>query len=528
MTWRLAAPNLRRNNKAGEGARRTGDRANELAATERRSAQRVRLTHRMQARLAGLSRPVTRFVLMPEPATLGDAGRGARLLAGTVLLDGQVFEAPGVAIWDVGRGMPGAATLHACDWLDDLAAVGDARARAAAQDWVGLWIDRFGRGSGPGWTPTLTGRRLLRWITHARFLLRGQELRGADPFMASLGQQTQFLTRSFSDAAPGLPRIEAVCGLICGGLGLTGMDRHLAPATAALAVACRDHIDAKGGIESRNPKELLDILSLLTWTAQALTAARHPLPEALLAAIARVAPTLRALRLADGGLARFHGGGRGQDGMLDAALAASGIKVRPTPGLHMGFGRLTGGRTTLVLDAAPPPQGAASTAAHASTLAFELTSGRRPLIVNCGPGGSFGPEWRRAGRATPSHSTLGIEGYSSSRLGPPGKRAALLVDTPGRVPFEISEIADGWRIEAAHDGWVGTHGLTHARTLDLTHDGRGLAGEDLLAVLDPAAEKRLAQVLESTDGIAFTVRLHLHPEVDASVDLGGGAISLAL
>ena len=59
-------------------------------------------------------------------------------------------------------------------WLDDLAAVGDAAARDRAQDWVWSWIALYGGGTGPGWTPDLTGRRLIRWISHAIFLLRAQ------------------------------------------------------------------------------------------------------------------------------------------------------------------------------------------------------------------------------------------------------------------------------------------------------------------------------------------------------------------
>ena len=79
-------------------------------------------------------------------------------------------------------------------------------------------------------------------------------------------------------------------------------------------------------------------------------------------------------------------------------------------GLAMGFARLSGGRTSVIADAAPPPDGQASLSAHASTLAFELTSGRRAVIVSCGSGVPFGPDWRRAGRATAPHSPLEIEG----------------------------------------------------------------------------------------------------------------------
>jgi uncharacterized heparinase superfamily protein len=201
----------------------------------------------------------------------------------------------------------------------------------------------------------------------------------------------------------------------------------------------------------------------------------------------------------------------------------------------MGFARLSGGRTTLIADASPPPMGAASGDAHASTCAFELTSGRRPMIVNCGSGRSFGEEWRRAGRATASHSTLSLEGFSSSRLGKPGKAGggeaiAFLADIPDHVPYAVTPLDDGIRLELAHNGWQMTHGLTHARTLELTHDGRGLVGEELLTVLSDGDKARFDRAMdnESLRGIAFAVRFHLHPEVEATVDLGGAAVSLAL
>lgn len=198
----------------------------------------------------------------------------------------------------------------------------------------------------------------------------------------------------------------------------------------------------------------------------------------------------------------------------------------------MGYARLAGGRTTVIVDASAPPQGAASYNAHASTLAFELTSGRRPLIVNCGSGASFGIEWRRAGRATPSHSTLCLDGYSSARLGEParGSGREALVDGPRRVPIEMSEMDDGVKFQGGHDGYLRGFGLTHARSLELTFDGRGLAGEDMLLAVEEADKRRFDKAMDATvlSGIGFDIRLHLHPEVDATVDLGGAAVSMAL
>jgi uncharacterized heparinase superfamily protein len=82
----------------------------------------------------------------------------------------------------------------------------------------------------------------------------------------------------------------------------------------------------------------------------------------------------------------------------------------------------------------------------------------------------------------------------------------------------------------SHDGWQSTHGLTHMRQLTLTYDGRQLTGEDTLQAVTPADLRRFEQVMTRTrlQGVHFMIRFHLHPDVDAAIDMGGAAVSLAL
>ena len=469
------------------------------------------------------------FVAQPEPRTIGLYARGKQILAGNFVSAGQVLERPGIPIWDVG--FPDPATrpeVHGFGWLDDLAAVGDANARTRAQDWTWDWIARYGAGHGPGWTADLVGRRLIRWINHALMLLQGADKSRHAAFFQALTAQTVFLAHRWPRTAPGLPRFEALTGMISASLALEGLQSHTEPALKALAADCDTEIDADGGIPTRNPEELLEVFTLLTWATAALSEAGRMAPRALLAATERIAPTLRALRHADGALARFHGGGKGMEGRLDQALAQAHVRAMPSAGLAMGFARLSGGRTTIIVDAAPPPEGRAGLRAHASTNAFELTSGRRPVIVSCGSGAPFGPEWRRAGRATPSHSTLAVDGFSSSRLtgeadGPMTERAMVM--TLRVLPGE-----NGAGLHLVHAGWAATHGLSHIRDLMLTNDGRHLTGIDKLSAISTAEKRRFEKLMVDgrLKGVQFTVRFHLHPDVMAGLDLGGTAISLAL
>jgi uncharacterized heparinase superfamily protein len=375
---------------------------------------------------------------------------------------------------------------------------------------------------------------LIRWIHHALFILQGRTPEESERFFRALGRQTIFLAKRWSATTHGLPRFEALTGLIYASLSLTGMEQYVQPATRALARECRSQIDKTGGIPTRNPEELLEVFTLLTWSATALKEAGWTPAESHQKALRRMAPTLRTLRHSDGGLARFHGGGRGLDGRLDHALLQSGNRDMNSDGLAMGFARLSSGRTSIIVDAEIPPQARAAVNAHASTLAFEMTSGRRAVIVNCGSGDTFGEDWRSAGRTTPSHSSLYIEGQSSARLGRKlsygGIVREVLVEGPKQVPIEMTHGLDAISFNGAHDGYVAKYGLTHVRELQLSLDGRELSGEDLLIAIEERHKKTFDRALEAgkLEGIYTQIKFHLHPEVDANLDLGGNAVSLAL
>ena len=505
-----------------------------MSRFDRLAGQGTRLKNRYYAWVARKRPAATGFVSQPEPRTIGSLARGRQLVAGNLLFAGYLIESETTGLWEVSApDVAFEAERQGCAWLDDLAAVGDKAARTKAQAWVWGWIDAYGNGRGPGWSPDLTGRRLIRWINHALFLLAAQDKDHSDRFFASLSRQTGFLAYRWRGATPGLPRFEALTGLIYAGLSLKGCEALADPAVRGLSEECEAQIGADGGLPTRNPEELLEVFTLLNWAAVALHEAGRSVAPAHQAAIERIAPLLRALRHGDGSLARFHGGGRGAEGWLEQALANSHVPAQAVDGLAMGYGRLSHRRTTVLMDAAVPPSGAASGNAHASTLAFELTSGRRPVVVNCGSGTTFGKDWRRAGRATPSHSTLTLEGQSSARLrNAPGRDGMqeLLTDLPTQVQLEQSDDADGSTIEAAHDGYATGYGLTHSRSLHLDHDGRSLSGTDLLVALDAPAKQRFDKAVDAggLQGLSFDLRFHLHPEVDATLDLGGTAVSMAL
>ncbi len=463
--------------------------------------------------MAALRPGAPRFGRLPAPLGGGRIAWGEEMLAGRVLVDGAPVEVPDRSIWRLAEA-EGGALFHDFDWLDDLVATGQGRARRLARELTDGWLLRFGGGAGDGWAPVTLGRRLWRWIDNADLLMGGSDRRDAR-LRRSLAAQTALAARIWSRAAPGADRIDALAGPIRAMLALDGPGRA-AGETAALAAEIARSIAADGSIPERNPERLAGMFTAIAVLRADLLDAGGPVPADFDRGLAAAAPVLRTLRHADGSLARFHGGGGGAAGRLDRALCVSDAPPSAARDRTMGYARLARGRTTLILDAAPPPTGEASRGAHASTLAFELTSGRRPLIVNCGAGDAFGPRWRLAGRATPSHSTLVVDARSSSRLTGEGASDPLH-DTPGQVTVERRRDALSTGLVASHDGYVASHGLTHIRQVFLDLDGRGLWGEDAVVVADPRHQDRLDRALGAAGRrLPVRVRFHLHPDVEAT------------
>jgi len=262
-----------------------------MIQTPQLRAHGTRLLNRLQARIATRGRGQARgFVSSPEPRTIGSFARGRQLAAGNFLFAGSLITAAGQTPWEIeAPDSAFAESLHGFAWLDDLAAVGDTTSRHAAQKWLWDWIELYGKGQGPGWTPDLTGRRLIRWINHALFVLQGggDHAPDSEVFYRSLMQQTNFLSKRWHAAAPGLARFEALTGLIYAGLSIEGLEALADPAIKALSRECEAQIDDQGGLPTRNPEELLDVFTLLTWAAAALSDAGRGTPQPHLAAIER-------------------------------------------------------------------------------------------------------------------------------------------------------------------------------------------------------------------------------------------------
>ncbi|MDB5594327.1 MAG: Heparinase family protein [Hyphomicrobiales bacterium] len=426
-------------------------------------------------------------------------------------------EAPS-AIWEI--------TLAGFSWLRHLRAADTALARANARALVGDWITTRSKDlDGIDWEAGVAARRLLSWLSQSPLILEGADRVFYRRFMRSIGMHAAHLQRCLSEGLEGEARLVSAIALAELGLCAEGMPKLMRRGTKVLTEELTHQILPDGGHLGRNPQMLVDLLLDLLPLRQAYAARGLSAPQQLLNSIDRMMPMLRLFRHGDGALALFNGMGPTAPHTLATVLAYDDARAVPLANApSSGYQRMEAAGTIVIADFGAPPPPRFSCDAHASALAFEMSSGQHRLVVNCGIPAYPRPALREASRLTAAHSVLVIGDVSSCRF---ASQAGLdrwlhgqILAGPSPIVVRRTEDASGVEIEAAHNGYERRFGVLHERRLTLSAGGNRLEGEDRLR----SSGRRVPGAINAD----YSLRFHLHPGVRTELVEEGRAVYLVL
>ncbi|MEO1563819.1 MAG: heparinase II/III family protein [Pseudomonadota bacterium] len=458
---------------------------------------------------AGFYRIPSTYVSFPEPRPRGLPARGIQYTSGNFVVEGDVIEAPGQSIWNIGADAPSSRRAAlSFEWVDDLAACGTRAASQLIRDWFDEWLANHERIRGEVWVPDLVAARLIRMVNHGPIFLAGRTEADQKAFFRTVSQHYRFLTFTWTRTAADLSRISALVAMLFASYAMDATGKEFETHLEDLGLTCDTMIGDDGSIAGRNPEELMQVFSLLSWASRVLEALDYPQNKSILKALERIAPCLRSLRFANGNLAVFNGGGPGMLGRLDQALADGRVRFPAYPEGAMGFVRMAASRSVLIADAGP--------SVLPTPTAIEFAVGRHPIFVNMGALDIYGPRYYDMGRRSSAHTMAVVD-----RADP-----VLLQDG-----VEIARTQDqgSQSLRLGHTGYLSTHGIAIERSLTLTADGQALGGTERFLI--PAdSEKTFAAAARGATipHLPTTVHFHLSPEVAAQINLGGTILSLAL
>ena len=416
-------------------------------------------------------------------------------------------------------------SLAEFSWLRDLRAAGSPQALETARALVQEFLElRRLAADDPALEPGAAARRVVSLLAHAPFLLEDAEPAFARLLLQGLADQARSLAAMLaSRRAKGVDRLLCALALLEFCLCTDSSPQLLTQARRVFLAALDEQILADGGHVSRNPRTTLELSLDFLALRQLMVAQGVKPPTALTAAIDRMISLLRLLQHGDGALARFNGMGAGNPGALatvfahEPAGAARLEEARPS-----GYSRMARGGTTVIMDTGAPPRKEYSREAHAGALSFELSLGPELVVVNGGAPPAAPEAAREAARETPSHSTLCLDGQSSSRIAPLSERAdsGLILEGGPTKRARRRSTRFGDALSAELYGYVGRYGLRHDRLLILSRDGAKLLGQDRLSAVRGARAGREAR--------PFALRFHLHPQAQAALREDGWSVEVTL
>jgi uncharacterized heparinase superfamily protein len=454
----------------------------------------------------------SQIIVPTNDAWPGDVARGRAIVEGGISISGASITDTDAPWARIPNAPFHAEYLHGFTWLRDLRDFGGEAARSTARTLVTRWIDAHDTWHPIAWRPDILGIRLAIWLGTYDIFCDAANEAFRDRIMASISRQARHLARDLDAAPKGVHQLNALAGLTISSVTLGTGDDRMEQAERALEREIGAQINPDGGHVSRSPARHCEALMALIDIRGAFRARGRQTPETLDAAIGQMTSMLRMWRHGDGKLSLFNQTVEGSPALLENLIARSESRRKTaTEAPDTGFHRLTGGRTCVIVDTGSPTSLEAS--AHASPLAFELSSGKQRLIVNCGT--STGDlRWQGPLRASAAHSMLVIDDHNAADVasdGQPGLRSTT-------VKCQRSHAEGATLLEAEHDGYWEKFGLVHHRRLFLSAAGDDLRGEDRLVYTGaPGALP-----------IAATIRFHLHPRVRASVIQSGTSALLRL
>ncbi|MGL4404459.1 MAG: heparinase II/III family protein, partial [Notoacmeibacter sp.] len=276
--------------------------------------------------------------------------------------------------------------LHSFKWLRHLRASGTDLASANARSLVTQWLDSQSKiDADLVWADDVAPRRLIAFLQHSTLILQGADAVFYRRFLKTLALHIRHIRASIPNMILSETKLRASISITYARIALPSGDASVMRALRRLTAEIEKDVFSDGGHVSRNPEVMLELLADLVPIRMILAAEGIEAPAGFSSAIDRMFTALRFFRHCDGEAALFNGVGAVVPDRLSSLFRHDDTgNAAPLRLAQSGFERLMMGGTIIIADTGKVPIARENPAAHAGTLAFEMSSGRHRYIVNAG------------------------------------------------------------------------------------------------------------------------------------------------
>ncbi len=403
--------------------------------------------------------------------------------------------------------------LHGFFWLNDLASLGNSKAKDRALVWVRKWFFYNSIGKKIGWDANITALRCINLVRNWKFLY-GVTRKKDQQFQKELWLHYKFLKVIFPIYSLGLKKLNIIYSIFLLSLAFEDSARIQKKLLTKVCTVLLSPTSFRNILSNRSPEDILTFFIILIDVLKIQEEKKYIKNndlENLQKLKSTIAPVLRGLRLGNGVLTRTHGGDFGPRDLIDKYLVDADVKAPAALTSILGFERITAGRLILIVDCAKPAEGPNAASPHASCLSFELSSGQRPIFVNCGPGGRFGGPFKRYCRSTQAHNSCTLGNISQLHFEYISRKKRwpkeIIINGPKIVSVSREKTLEATWLNLSHDAYEYKYGYVHNRKLLVLNSGTAFSGTDSFEI-----SKNKNHYFKRVDH--FYAYFQLHPDVE--------------
>ena len=363
------------------------------------------------------------------------------------------------------------------------------------------WIKKNSKYNNNSWEFDSTSKRIIAWLSCHNLTIEESSKDYQDQFNEMIQKQSNHLINEINRSKIIDDKMIGCAAIILVGLCYKNKNNYLTYGLNLLKKISKFAFDNNGFPKSRNIKQLIFYLKYFILIREWFRESHVNVPDQINETIYYLGQGYAFVWQNIKFDILMNGNNLSNNVELDYYLKRLGYKFKNTNQEFGGYAILHNKKISLVMDIGPTPVSKLSTNYQSGALSFEICSGGKKLISNCGYYSNKNLKLIELSKSTATHNTLTIDDNSSCQYQKIDNKSYYINDNLKILKKDIVFEKNYWKINASHDGYKKKYDTIHEREIEFYPEQIKFVGTDKILIK------------KTNFNIKFEVRFHLEPNV---------------
>ena len=362
------------------------------------------------------------------------------------------------------------------------------------------WINNNRKYNFKSWDFDITAKRIIAWLSCHSLTYEDGDLNYINDFNKIIKKQTNHLINEINYSKFLDDKLIGCASIILVGLCYKNEKEYLSFGETLLKKISKISLDNNGFPKSRSIKQLIFYLKYFILIREWFKESNINVPGHIEETIYLLGKGYAFIHQNTETDFLFNGNNKSKNIEFDNYLKRFGYKFKNEDYDFGGYCILKNKKICLIMDTGSSPSSKYSKDYQAGALSFEIISGGKKLISNCGYHKIDNAELNKLSKSTAAQSTLVIDDNSSCRFEKVNNNWLLKRGLRVIKKNSIYE-KDYWKINASHDGYIKNFNTVHEREIEFFPEHMKFIGTDRII------KKKI------NHNYKFDIRFHVEPNV---------------